>query len=133
MVSFLAVFLIAFIKQLVVYVVFAACNSYGGDIVVIIPTILLIGYLILYFTSTDKICKLIKIDKKKYDTYGCISWILSAILQFILSDIDFIWKALPKSGGIIKWYWIYTCSVLFSGISSCFRYNKTNHLYNKKI
>ena len=100
-VNFLVVFLIAFIKQLVVYIAFAICNIYDNYSVIIIPTIILIGYLVFYFSNTDKICKLLKINKNRYDIYGFISWVVAAILQEFLLNIDSIWKIVPKSGGFM--------------------------------
>ena len=105
MVNFLIIFIIEFVKQLLLLGSFAfsiKLHNYN-NIAITIPILLLIGYLVFYFLYSENITAKLKMKKIFYDLYGFLSWIISGFLiWYIIIDLDDRWNFLPKLGGFLS-------------------------------
>ena len=102
MIKFLKILFIVLIKQILFMASFCLAVYINSDVSYFIPIILLILYLITHFKHLNILCKKLKLDKKLYDIYGFISWIIGcAILLSVLFD-TWIWELLPKTGSMFS-------------------------------
>lgn len=102
MIKFLKILSIVLIKQILFMTSFCLAVYINSDVSYFIPIILLILYLITHFRYLNILCKKLKLDKKLYNIYGFISWILvEVILLSILFD-TWIWELLPKPGDMFS-------------------------------
>jgi len=94
-----------FIKLIIFLTMFCFSVAINADAIFVIPVILLLLYLILYFIYYKKIAKLLNVNFKVFNTFYFISWlIIEGLITYLLLTDSFLWKILP------------TGNVIFSGI-----------------
>lgn len=104
-IKFLKVFLIVFIKLIIFLTMFCFSVAINADAIFVIPVILLLLYLILYFIYYKKIAKLLNVNFKVFNIFYFISWlIIEGLITYLLLTDSFLWKILPAG------------NVIFSGI-----------------
>lgn len=102
MIKFLKILSIVLIKQILFMTSFCLAVYINSYVSYFIPIILLILYLIIHFKYLNILCKKLKLDKKLYNIYGFISWILVEIILFSILFDTWIWELLPKTGGMFS-------------------------------
>lgn len=102
MIKFLKILSIVLIKQILFMTSFCLAVYINSYVSYFIPIILLILYLIIHFKHLNILCKKLKLDKKLYNIYGFISWILVEIILFSILFDTWIWELLPKTGGMFS-------------------------------
>ena len=102
MIKFLKILSIVLIKQILFMTSFCLAVYINSYVSYFIPIILLILYLIIHFKYLNILCKKLKLDKKLYNIYGFISWILVEIILLSILFDTWIWELLPKTGGMFS-------------------------------
>ena len=102
MIKFLKILSIVLIKQILFMTSFCLAVYINSYVSYFIPIILLILYLIIHFKHLNILCKKLKLDKKLYNIYGFISWILVEIILLSILFNTWIWELLPKTGGMFS-------------------------------
>lgn len=102
MIKFLKILSIVLIKQILFMTSFCLAVYINNYVSYFIPIILLILYLIIHFKHLNRLCKKLKLDKKLYNIYGFISWILVEIILLSILFDTWIWELLPKTGGMFS-------------------------------
>lgn len=112
-ISFVKILFMVFVKQILVFASFAVAIYVKIGFLEWVAIILLLLYLISYFKYSDKTSKKLNLDKKLYDIYSFISWLLgSGFFLGILFD-NWIWKILPTKGGWFSGLEYITIPILF--------------------
>lgn len=103
MIEFLITFFIVFIKQIIFLFTFGIAISINSDGIIFMPIILLTFYLILYFKYSKKFYTQINLNKKLFDLYYFISWIIFCFLiSYLIFTESWLWDILPKTVGMFS-------------------------------
>ena len=103
MIKFLIVFLMSFIKQLLFLVTFSFAVSVNSDGIFLVPIILLIIYLIFYFKYFKYVYTKMKLNRKVFNLYYFISWIIIGFLiTYLILTESWLWNILPKNAGMFS-------------------------------
>lgn len=102
MIKFLKILSIVLIKQILFMTSFCLAVYINSYVSYFIPIILLILYLIIHFKYLNILCKKLKLDKKLYNIYGFISWILVEIILLSILFDTWIWELLPTTCGMFS-------------------------------
>lgn len=103
MIDFLKIFLIVFIKQVLFLAFFGFAVSINSDGIIIFPVMLLVLYLLFYFKCSKRVYEIIKLDKKLFNLYYFISWlIIGCLITYLIFTDSWLWHILPTTTGMFS-------------------------------
>lgn len=96
-------FLIVFIKQVLFLVTFGFAVSINSDGIIFVPVTLLIIYLVFYFKCFKNLYIQMSLDKKLFNLYYFISWIIiGLLLTYLILTESWLWNMLPTTKGMFS-------------------------------